>query len=94
MNIAKEEVMHIAGLARLKLNDAELDKMTTQLDTILSYMAKLDELDTTGISPTTHALATVNAFREDEEKPSLSVDNAIMNAPVHNDSFFIVPKII
>lgn len=94
MKISKEEVEYVAHLARLNLSDKELETMTTQLDTILSYVAKLDELDTTGIEPTTHAFSISNAFREDKVLTSLSQQDALRNCSVKDDENFIVPKII
>lgn len=94
MKITREEVLHVANLARLNLSDEEQEKMTEQLDTILSYVDKLKELDTTGVVPTTHAHKKVNAFREDEVKESLSVEDALLNSPEKNGGMFRVPKII
>ncbi len=94
MKITREEVKHVAHLAKLNLSEEELVKMTGQLDNILSYVDKLDELDTTGIKPTTHAFSVSNAFREDVVVESLSQDEAVANAPQQNGESFIVPKII
>lgn len=94
MRIKREEVEHVAHLARLNLEGDELDQMTEQLDMILSYVAKLDELDTTGVEPTTHAFSITNAFREDTVKPSLEQDEALANGPDHNEDSFIVPRVI
>ncbi len=94
MKITREEVEHVAKLAKLNMSEEELARMTGQLDTILSYVAKLDELDTAGVTPTTHAFSISNAFREDEVQKSLSVDEALSNGPHVNEDAFIVPKII
>jgi aspartyl-tRNA(Asn)/glutamyl-tRNA(Gln) amidotransferase subunit C len=94
MKISREEVEHVALLARLNLSEAELEKMTVQLDEILSYVAKLEELDTSGIEPTTHAFSISNAFREDVIKESLSREEALKNCAVKNGEAFIVPRII
>jgi aspartyl-tRNA(Asn)/glutamyl-tRNA(Gln) amidotransferase subunit C len=94
MKISKEEVEHVAHLARLHLTAAELDQMTAQLDTILSYVAKLDELDSAGVEPTTHAFSITNAFRPDQVKPSLEQREALSNGPQHDGESFIVPKVI
>lgn len=94
MKITLHETQHVADLARLHLTDEELEMMTSQLDTILSYVAKLDELDTSGVEPTTHALAIVNAFRDDTVNPSLSRRDALANAPQQNGESFVVPRII
>jgi len=94
MKITREEVEHVAKLAKLNMSEEELARMTGQLDTILSYVAKLDELDTAGVTPTTHAFSISNAFREDEVQKSLSVAEALSNGPHVNEDAFIVPKII
>jgi len=94
MKITQQEVEHVAHLARLHLDDDELAVMTTQLDTILSYFTKLEELDTTGVEPTTHAFSISNAFRDDVVTPSLERQEALANGPEHNDEAFVVPRII
>ena len=68
--------------------------MALQLDDILTYVAKLNELDTEAIVPTTHAISIVNAFREDEMKPSLVREKALANAPQQNGESFVVPRVI
>ncbi len=94
MAIRREEVEHVAHLARLHLDKEELDQMTEQLDTILSYVAQLDELDTAGIEPTTHAFSITNAFREDHVGKSLDQQTALANGPDHTEDSFVVPRII
>ncbi len=94
MKITNNEVEHVAHLAKLNLTGEELSRMTGQLDSILSYVAKLDELDTTNVLPTTHAFSIHNAFRDDETQDSLSRDDALLNAPQENGESFVVPKII
>lgn len=94
MKITREEVEHVANLARLNLSEEELARMTGQLDTILSYVAKLDELDTTDVLPTTHAFSINNAFREDEVTESLPREEALANGPKENGEAFIVPAIL
>jgi aspartyl-tRNA(Asn)/glutamyl-tRNA(Gln) amidotransferase subunit C len=94
MKITREEVQHVAKLARLDLSAAEVDRMTGQLDAILSYVAKLDELDTTGVPVTTHTQQVVNAFREDEVCPSLPRKLALANGPEQNGEAFVVPRVI
>ena len=94
MKITCEEVRRVAALARLELSDAEVERMTGQLDAILSYVAKLDELDTTGVAETTHPQKVVNAFREDEVRPSLPRERALANAPEQNGEAFVVPRVI
>lgn len=94
MKITREEVEHVATLAKLNLSEKELAKMTGQLDTILSYVAKLDELDTAGVVPTTHVFDINNAYREDEVEPSLAQEEALVNGPQENGEAFVVPRII
>lgn len=94
MKITQEEVEHVAHLARLHLGKDELISMTAQLDTILSYFTKLEELDTEGVRPTTHTLSITNAFRDDVVKPSLEQKDALASGPSVSDDSFIVPRII
>ena len=94
MKITKEEVEHVALLARLKFSEKEKERFTTQLNTILEYMDKLQELDTTRVEPTFHAVAQKNVFREDEVRASLSKQLSLRNAPDGERGFFRVPKII
>ena len=94
MKITPEEITHVANLARLRLSPEEVEAMARQLDDILTYVAKLNELDTEGIIPTTHAISIVNAFREDEVKPSLERERALANGPRQNGESFVVPRVI
>lgn len=94
MKISKEEVERVADLARLDLSMAEVETMTGQLDSILQYVAKLDELDTTGVAVTTHTQDVVNAFRDDVVRESLPREKALAASPNQNGEAFIVPKVI
>lgn len=94
MNITVKEVEHVAKLANLNLSEEELATFPGQLDRILGYAAKLDELDTEGVVPTTHAFSNKNAFREDETKASLERQEALANGPNENGEAFVVPRII
>lgn len=94
MKITGAEVKHVARLARLKLSEEEVETFTGQMGAILAYIEKLNELDTDGIVPTAHAVPMENAFREDMERPSIGVDQALANAPDQVDGFFRVPKVI
>lgn len=94
MKITRKEVENVARLSRLDLAEQEIDQMTRQLDTILSYVAKLDELDTSGVPVTTHTQDVTNAFREDAVQESLPREKALANGPKQNGEAFIVPKII
>lgn len=94
MKITKAEVEHVALLARLELTGQEAETFTDQMDAILAYVDKLNELDTDGIIPTAYAVPMENAFRADEITPSIGIENALGNAPKRAESFFRVPKVI
>ncbi len=93
MKISRVEVEHVAKLARLKFDDDEIEKFTKQMNEILVYMEKLNELDTSDVSPTFHAMEKENAFREDVVKNSLELDRVLENAPEDDGESFVVPKI-
>jgi aspartyl-tRNA(Asn)/glutamyl-tRNA(Gln) amidotransferase subunit C len=90
----KISIDHISSLARLSLSDAERELFGSQLESILSYMDKLNELDTRDIEPTSHVLAIRNVTREDVNSPSIDRDAALANAPDRTEKFYRVPKII
>ena len=92
--IKPEEVREIATLARLRLTDQEVDRMTIDLDALLGYVATLKELDTTGVEPMTHAVPFDCPLRPDVTEPSLPLEDALKNAPRREASFFQVPRII
>ena len=94
MKIGREQVEHVAKLARLSLSEEEMRSMTYHLDRILEYMDKLNVLDTAGVEPTSHVIPMTNVFREDEPAESLTVEAAISNAPDASDGLVKVPKII
>lgn len=94
MAVTKKDVEKIAELARLKFTDKELENFTPQMNEILSYMDKLNELDTENINPLSHPVEQTNVFREDELKPSISTENALKNAPSKDEHHFKVPKVI
>ncbi len=94
MGISRDEVKHVAYLARLGFSEEELDLYASQLANILDYVAKLNELDTSQIEPTYHALQLTNVFREDEVKPSFSVEEVLSNAPERERDLFVVPRVI
>ena len=94
MKITPEEVSYVAKLARLHLSPQEVKAMAQQLDEILTYVAKLNELETEGVEPTSHAISVVNAFRDDEVKPSLEREKALANGPEQNGEAFVVPRVI
>jgi len=92
--ISREEVRHVAALARLDLSEGEESRMTEQMNQILSYMEKLNELDTASVPATTHAIELKNVFREDETVESLERELALKNAPQSDGASFVVPKVI
>ena len=92
--ISREEVQHVARLARLHLSDDEVERMRQQLDAILAYIDKLRELDVEGVDPTAHAVPLVNVMRDDALVPPLSQEAALANAPDRAGEFFRVPRII
>lgn len=94
MKINQQDVEHVARLARLSLNPDDLKTMTGQMDAILGYVDKLNELDTTGIEPMAHAVPMSNAFREDQITEPIGVERALQNAPQQAGNYFKVPKII
>lgn len=94
MKITKEEVMYVADLARLNLDQASIDKFAEQIATILEYMDLLNQVDTEGIEPTSHAISLTNAFREDEQREHLDRNLVLANAPEKEDGNFIVPKVV
>lgn len=93
MQIGPDKVVEMARLSRLELEPDEIDALTAELSSILEYVEKLQQLDTTGVEPLSHALAVVNAFREDEVAPSLPREEALANAPVATAEAFVVPKV-
>ena len=94
MSVSRKDVEHIAELARLKFNDEELESFTNQLNEILTYVDKLNELDTEKIEPLSHPVENSNVFRVDKVKPSVPKEEALKNAPEKDDNFFRVPKVI
>jgi aspartyl-tRNA(Asn)/glutamyl-tRNA(Gln) amidotransferase subunit C len=92
--ITREDVEHVAELARLELTAAEKEQFIAQLNSILTYIEKLSELNTAGVEPTSHVLPMSNVFRDDEVRPSLDRDRALQNAPQQSHFFFKVPRII
>ncbi len=94
MKITKKEVAHIAELARLSFSGKEMELFTEQLNQILVYMEKLNEIDTSEIKPTYHALDLINVFRDDQIKPSLSTQKVLFNAPQSDKDMVTVPRII
>ena len=94
MILSDEEVLHIAQLARLRMNLEEVGAIARQMNDILIYMEKLNKLDTSGVEPTSHAIPIYNVFRDDEVKPSFPHEEVLAIAPDEEDGHFKVPRII
>jgi aspartyl-tRNA(Asn)/glutamyl-tRNA(Gln) amidotransferase subunit C len=94
MALSREEVLHVAELARLSLRPEEVELFTRQLNDILAYVQKLEELDTTGVAPLAHVIPLFNAFREDVAKAGLPLEAALKNAPAREEGSFLVPRVI
>jgi aspartyl-tRNA(Asn)/glutamyl-tRNA(Gln) amidotransferase subunit C len=94
MKITKKDVEHVAMLARLYLDEEEKAKYTRQLNSILDYMEKLNQLDTEKVEPTSHVLPIKNVFRKDRVEESLANEEVLANAPDKENGYFKVPKII
>lgn len=94
MNITREEVIHVADLARLTLDETSIDRFASQIDTVLAYVDTLKHADTHGVSPTSHATSRTNAFREDAVTGHLDRESALTNAPDKDEENFVVPRIV
>ncbi len=94
MKITEEEARHIAHLSRLAITDGEAACFRAQLSAILSYMDKLNRLDTSEVAPMSHVLPLSNVFRRDIPEPSLTLQEAFLNAPDTHALCFRVPKIL
>jgi aspartyl-tRNA(Asn)/glutamyl-tRNA(Gln) amidotransferase subunit C len=94
--LTRQDVLRIAELARLDLTDAEVDRFTPQLGEILGYAQQIQEIDTSGVAPMSHAGASEAAWRDDEPRPCLGVDVALANAPDADTraGLFKVPKVL
>jgi aspartyl-tRNA(Asn)/glutamyl-tRNA(Gln) amidotransferase subunit C len=94
MAVTMKDVEHIAELARLEFTEGEKQKLTHELNEILKYVEKLDELDTSKVEPLSHVIELNNVFRDDVVHPSIPPEEAVKNAPAKKDTFFKVPKVI
>jgi aspartyl-tRNA(Asn)/glutamyl-tRNA(Gln) amidotransferase subunit C len=94
MKITRDQVRNVAMLARLTLTPAEEEEMTATLDAVLTYIAKLDELDTSAVEPTAHIAETATPMRDDRVTNAPAADALLANAPARDGDFFRVPKII
>ena len=91
MAIDRDQLLHVAHLARLELREEEVEQLGTQLNDILAAVSKVSELDLTDVPPTSHPLDVVNVWGDDEPRPSLPVEDALRNAPEREGGFFKVP---
>lgn len=94
MPVTLKDVERVAKLARLEFSHEEKKTLVQQLNRILEYVEKLNELDTSDVEPLSHVIPLTNVFREDKVKPSLPVSEILKNAPARSDKFFKVPKVI
>ncbi len=94
MAITIQDVERIAQLARLEFTREEKEKLTHQMNQILTYMEKLNEIDTTNVEPLSHVIELNNVFRDDAVQPSSPRQEMLQNAPDHTEEFFKVPKVI
>ena len=92
MSIDREQVLHVARLARLQLSDEEVTTMAHELSGILGHIERISELDLEGVPPTTHVVEVANALRADEPRPSLDRDVVFEQAPATQDGGFLVPS--
>ncbi len=94
MAISREKVEHIAKLARLQLTEDEITRFQVELGKIIEYFDQLKKLDTENVPPMTHAVPLENVLREDQSEKSLTIEEALQNAPEKKDSYFQVPKVV
>ena len=92
--ISKKEVRHVAALARLEMDEQELDAYGKDLAHILGYVAKLNEIDTSGVEPTAHVISMDTPFRDDERGESFTHEQSLKNAPQREGFYFQVPQVI
>jgi aspartyl-tRNA(Asn)/glutamyl-tRNA(Gln) amidotransferase subunit C len=94
MQVDNATVDKLAHLARLQFNDAEKEAIKNDLQRMIQFVDKLNEVDTTGVEPLLHMSEQVNVLREDDVQGSITTGEALRNAPVHDEQFFKVPKVI
>jgi aspartyl-tRNA(Asn)/glutamyl-tRNA(Gln) amidotransferase subunit C len=92
--ISLEQVRHVAKLARLALDEQHVQKYARQMESVLEYVAKIQEVDVTGVEPMAHAVPLHNVLREDEARAGLPIEEVLRNAPQTDGRFFKVPKVI
>jgi aspartyl-tRNA(Asn)/glutamyl-tRNA(Gln) amidotransferase subunit C len=94
VKITRDEVLYVARLARLEIEESATERLAAQIGNILDYVDQLNQVDTAGVAPTSHALALTNAFREDVVRPHIDREAALANAPAQENGCFLVPKIV
>ena len=94
MKLSKEEVEHVAWLARLELSEDEKERLMGHLNQIMVHFEKLQELDTTDVEPTSHVIPVSNVSRRDESRPSLPPEEVVSNGPQVADNCFVVPRVV
>ena len=94
MALTREEVLHVARLARIGLTDADVEKFREQLSTIIGHFDTLSHVDTTGVEPTTHTLPLTSVMGEDEPLPSLTPEEVLANAPLEHDGYLRVRAVL
>jgi aspartyl-tRNA(Asn)/glutamyl-tRNA(Gln) amidotransferase subunit C len=93
-NLTPDVVRRVARLSRLKLDDAEVSRLASELSQVLHYVDQLNQLDVTGVEPMAHAIELTNVFRADDPRPSLPREAALANAPKSDGKYFLVPPIL
>ncbi|MEJ7559518.1 MAG: Asp-tRNA(Asn)/Glu-tRNA(Gln) amidotransferase subunit GatC [Pedobacter sp.] len=94
MIIDKQTITKVANLARIDIHENDVEELITDMNKILTFMEKLNELDTNGVEPLIYMNTDENVWREDVIKQEITVQEGLQNAAIHNDRFFLVPKII
>ena len=94
MSLSREDVEKVSHLARLLLSPQELDRMTSQLSSIVDYVQQLSELDTDGVQPMAHAVELTNILSEDRQRPSFDRQRMLASAPHHDDEYYRVPAVL
>ena len=94
MALSREDVRHVAELARLDFSDEEEGRMAEEMSRILEYVEKLDELDTSGVPPMSHVLDVTNVYREDDIESRIDREQALEAAPDAEQGYFLVPRVV
>lgn len=94
MSVSRDDVQHVAQLARLDFSDDEEERMADELSQILDYVDKLNELDTSGVPPMSHVLDVTNVYRDDDIEERIDQEQALAPAPEQEGGYFQVPKVV